>query len=93
MKAAIRLEHDPPPSKATETLTRGGRSPFPRSRAEEALVGSAFNRLRVNVATSRAQCRVVLVCTPRLLDADCKTVEQMRLVNAICRFVELADQA
>jgi len=24
------------------------------------------------------------------LVADCKTVEQMRLVNAICRFVELA---
>jgi hypothetical protein len=33
----------------------------------------------------------VLVCAPRLLDADCKTVEQMRLVNAVCRFVELAD--
>ena len=31
---------------------------------------------RVNVATSRAQCRVVLVCAPRLLDADCKTVER-----------------
>ena len=37
-------------------------------------IGFAFNRHRVNVATSRAQCRVVLVCAPRLLDADCKTV-------------------
>jgi uncharacterized protein len=54
-------------------------------------IGFAFDRHRVNVATSRAQCRVVLVCAPRLLDADCKTVEQMRLVNAVCRFVELAD--
>jgi hypothetical protein len=53
-------------------------------------IGFAFDRHRVNVATSRAQCRVVLVCAPRLLDADCKTVEQMRLVNAVCRFVELA---
>ena len=31
-----------------------------------------------------------LVCSPTLLDADCKTVEQMRLVNALCRFVEVA---
>jgi uncharacterized protein len=62
------------------------------SSAEEAPrgIGFAFQRNRVNVATSRAQCRVVLVCAPRLLDADCKTVEQMRLVNAVCRFVELA---
>jgi uncharacterized protein len=62
------------------------------SSAEEAPrgIGFAFERKRVDVATSRAQCRVVLVCPPRLLDADCKTVEQMRLVNAVCRFVELA---
>ncbi len=53
-------------------------------------IGFAFDRHRVNVATSRAQCRVVLVCAPRLFDADCKSVEQMRLVNAVCRFVELA---
>jgi len=26
----------------------------------------------------------------RLLGADCKTVEQMRLVDAVCRFVEMA---
>ncbi len=53
-------------------------------------IGFAFDRHRFNVATSRAQCRAVLVCAPRLLDADCRTVEQMRLVNAVCRFVELA---
>ena len=51
-----------------------------------------FNRNRINVATSRAQCRVELVCSPRLLEADCKTVEQMTLVNALCRFVELAER-
>ena len=53
-------------------------------------LGFVFNRNRINVATSRAQCRVELVCSPRLLEADCKTVEEMRLVNALCRFVELA---
>ena len=53
-------------------------------------IGFAFDRHRFNVATSRAQCRAVLVCSPRLLDADCKTVAQMRLVSAVCRFVELA---
>jgi uncharacterized protein len=56
-------------------------------------IGFVFNRNRFNVATSRAQCRVVLVCAPRLLDADCKSVDQMQLVNAVCRFVELATTA
>lgn len=60
---------------------------------EEAPRGLAFvfNKNRINVATSRAQCRVELVCSPRLLEADCKSVAEMRLVNALCRFVELAE--
>jgi uncharacterized protein len=53
-------------------------------------LGFVFNKNRINVATSRAQCRVELVCSPRLLEADCKTIDEMRLVNALCRFVELA---
>ncbi len=53
-------------------------------------IGFAFDSHRFNVATSRAQCRAVLACSPLLLDADCKTVEQMRLVSAVCWFVELA---
>ena len=53
-------------------------------------IGFAFDRHRVNVATSRAQCRVTLVFAPRLLEAECTTIEQMRLMNAVCRFVELA---
>jgi superfamily I DNA and/or RNA helicase len=53
-------------------------------------LGFVFNANRINVATSRAQCRVELVCSPRLLEADCRTIEEMRLVNALCRFVELA---
>ncbi len=64
------------------------------SSSEEAPRGLAFvfNSNRINVATSRAQCRVELHCSPRLLEADCKTVEHMRLANALCRFVELAEQ-
>jgi superfamily I DNA and/or RNA helicase len=59
------------------------------SSSEDAPRGIAFvfNLNRINVAT-RAQCRVELHCSPRLLEADCKTVEHMRLANALCRFVE-----
>jgi predicted RecB family nuclease len=49
-----------------------------------------FSRNRLNVAISRAQCLAYLVCSPRLLDANCRTVEQMRLANALCRFVDEA---
>jgi hypothetical protein len=28
---------------------------------------------------------------PRLLDTECRTVEQMKLVNALCRFAEVAE--
>jgi uncharacterized protein len=46
-----------------------------------------FSRNRLNVAVSRAKALAVLVCSPRLLETRCRTVEQMRLVNALCRFV------
>jgi uncharacterized protein len=47
-----------------------------------------FSRNRLNVAISRAKCLAILACSPRLLDTRCRTVEQMRLVNNVCRFVE-----
>ncbi len=50
-----------------------------------------FSRNRLNVAISRAKCLAYLVASPRLLDANCRTVEQMRLANALCGFVEAAD--
>ena len=50
-----------------------------------------FSRNRFNVAISRAQCIAVLVHSPRLLDADCKTLPQMELVDGVCRFVEMAE--
>jgi predicted RecB family nuclease len=49
-----------------------------------------FSRNRLNVAVSRAKCLAVLVCSPRLLDIHATSIEQMRLVNALCRFVEVA---
>jgi uncharacterized protein len=49
-----------------------------------------FSRNRLNVAISRARCLAYLVGSPRLLDVRCRSVEQMRLVNALCRFVEQA---
>jgi hypothetical protein len=32
----------------------------------------------------------VLVARPKLLEVRCRTIEDMRLVNALYRFVELA---
>src|SRR5215218_8964360 len=52
-----------------------------------------FSRNRLNVAISRARCLAYLVGNPRLLDVRCRTIEQMRLVNALCRFVEGARPA
>ena len=52
-----------------------------------------FSRNRLNVAISRAKALAVLVCSPRLLDTRCRTVEQMRLVNGLCMFVARAEAA
>jgi predicted RecB family nuclease len=49
-----------------------------------------FSLNRLNVAVSRARGLSVLVCSPELLRARCHTPEQMRLVNALCRFVDMA---
>jgi superfamily I DNA and/or RNA helicase len=49
-----------------------------------------FSRNRLNVAISRAQSLAALVASPQLLEIRCRTIEQMRMVNALCRFVELA---
>jgi uncharacterized protein len=49
-----------------------------------------FSRNRLNVAVSRAKALAVLVCSPRLLETRCRTVEHMRLVNGLCAFAEHA---
>jgi len=46
---------------------------------------------RLNVAVSRARAIAVIVASPALLDAAARTPYQMRLVSALCRFVELAN--
>ncbi len=45
---------------------------------------------RLNVAISRAQGVAILVCSPALLRVRCHTPAQMRLANALCRYVEMA---
>jgi predicted RecB family nuclease len=49
-----------------------------------------FSRNRMNVAVSRAQCLAVMVVGERLLDADCRSLEALELVDGACRFAEMA---
>ncbi len=46
---------------------------------------------RLNVATSRARCMAVLICSPELLQAHCRRPEEMKMLNAFCRLVEMAE--
>ena len=52
-----------------------------------------FSRNRLNVTVSRAMCLAVVVASPLLLESRARTIEQMRLINALCRFVDLAAPA
>jgi uncharacterized protein len=45
---------------------------------------------RLNVATSRAKCVCVLVGSPLVFEADCRTPRHMQLTNAFCRYLEMA---
>jgi uncharacterized protein len=45
---------------------------------------------RLNVATSRAKCLCIMVGSPELFEAECRTPRQARLANAYCRYLELA---
>jgi predicted RecB family nuclease len=55
--------------------------------------GFLFSRNRLNVALSRAQSLAVVVCSPALLDTCATSVEDMRLLNTLCRFAEVAAPA
>jgi uncharacterized protein len=55
-------------------------------------MGFLYSGNRLNVAISRARAMAVLVCTPDLLSVHCRTPEEMRLANALCRFEELSQQ-
>jgi superfamily I DNA and/or RNA helicase len=62
------------------------------SSAQEAPRGMDFlyNPNRLNVATSRARAACILVATRRVLEPECRSPEQMRRANALCRYRELA---
>ncbi len=62
------------------------------SSPEDAPRGMSFlySPNRLNVATSRAKCICILVASPKLLEPECRTIDQMKWANALCRFGELA---
>jgi hypothetical protein len=45
---------------------------------------------RLNVAISRAKCMAIMVASPAIFEASCRTPRHMQLVNAYCRYQELA---
>ena len=45
---------------------------------------------RLNVAVSRAQSACILVASPALFEPECRSPAQMRLANAFCRYLEMA---
>lgn len=62
------------------------------SSADEAPRGLEFlySKNRLNVAVSRAQALAIIVGSPELTRVACKTPRQVRLVNALCTFLEMA---
>jgi hypothetical protein len=64
------------------------------SSPEEAPRGMEFlySLNRLNVATSRARCLAVVVANPALIRVRARTPRQMKLANALCRFIEMAGE-
>jgi len=50
-----------------------------------------YSANRFNVAISRAQCAAILVASPDIFEAECKTPRQMQLANGFCRYLEMAE--
>lgn len=50
-----------------------------------------YDKNRLNVAVSRAQCLAVVVASPALLHIHCNTPEQMALVNTLCWLKDYAE--
>jgi predicted RecB family nuclease len=49
-----------------------------------------YNLNRLNVATSRAQCAVIVVASPELFEPECHTPRQMALANGMATYEEMA---
>jgi superfamily I DNA and/or RNA helicase len=62
------------------------------STPDEAPRGAEFlySGNRLNVAVSRARCSSFLVANPALFEMRCGSVREMALVNAFCRYLEMA---
>jgi uncharacterized protein len=62
------------------------------SSPEDAPRGMSFlyNPNRLNVATSRAKCMCILVASPKLFEASCNTIDQMKRANGLCLYNEMA---
>ena len=69
---------------AIYSMTSSSRDDAPRD------MDFLYSRNRLNVAVSRARAVAMVVASPELLEANCRTPEQMRLVNALCQLVEHA---
>jgi superfamily I DNA and/or RNA helicase len=54
-------------------------------------MGFLFSPNRLNVATSRAKSVCILVAAPKLLEPECKTIDQMRWANGLSRYLELSE--
>jgi len=52
-----------------------------------------YSANRLNVAVSRAQGLAIVVANPRLLMPKCSKPDQVHLVSALCRFVEIAKES
>jgi uncharacterized protein len=48
---------------------------------------------RLNVATSRARCLAIVVCSPGLLDVGCRTPQHVAMANGLCRVAEVGSPA
>jgi uncharacterized protein len=55
-------------------------------------MGFLYDPNRLNVATSRARCMCILVASPKLFEPECRSIEQMRWANALCRYKEIVEE-